>query len=199
MPEVVAGQTVRVRLFGGVRAVTVVGVRPETLRVRFGTVDGRSVERTVARKRLVEERRPRRAPLKTKRDVIDELEERAIARDRAERRKLRPVPKPPKPARSRSYLAFVRGHACQNCGRPGPSEAAHFGPHGTARKADDYRVNALCKSNPATGHEGCHAYWHQHGTLQSAAGGPMRREMAERYLYRWQVDLLVEWITQEAA
>jgi len=112
---------------------------------------------------------------------------------------LRAVPKPRKAKRSRSYADFVRAHACQNCGAPPPSEHAHLGPRGMSQKADDRCANALCASNPATGYVGCHAFWHQHGTLpvRGAAGYPLvgyDPTEAKANLYRWQRDLLIAFL-----
>ena len=56
----------------------------------------------------------------------------------------RAVPKPPKPARSERYLAFVRTKPCLITGRPGPSSAHHHGPRGMGEKTDDYRTIPLC-------------------------------------------------------
>lgn len=110
----------------------------------------------------------------------------------------RAVPKS-KPKRSRSYLAWVRDRgACQNCGHTQNLEAAHFGPAGTATKADDRRVNVLCGSDPASGREGCHACWHRTGRLPNRRDGYeltlLSRLESESLLYRWQTDLLIEFL-----
>ncbi len=84
-------------------------------------------------------------PVHTKRDVIDELEERARARDRAERRAVRPHPKPSKPSRSRSYLAFVRPLPCCHCHASGPSDPHHWGERGVGQKAADFSCVPLCR------------------------------------------------------
>lgn len=78
---------------------------------------------------------------------------------------LRPVPKPPLPVRYAVYLAFVRRRPCAFCERLGPSEPHHFGPRPKGRKASDLRVLPLCASDPSTGHEGHHDYFHRTGTL----------------------------------
>lgn len=108
---------------------------------------------------------------------------------KARREEMRSVPKPKKATRSRSYADFVRGHACQSCGRAAPSEHAHFGPRGLSQKADDRRANALCSA--------CHRHWHDHGTLPSKGFTEpvaFSRAHSEGLLYRWQTDLLIAWI-----
>lgn len=57
------------------------------------------------------------------------------------------------------YLAYVRRHACCNCGASGPSEAHHWSHHGgsTGAKCDDFRTVPLCAV--------CHRHWHDRGTL----------------------------------
>lgn len=69
------------------------------------------------------------------------------------RPEFRPVPKPPGPAQSPKYLAFVRAHPCCLCGAPGPSHAHHQGPRGMSQKTDDYRTIPLCDVD----HDGVHA------------------------------------------
>lgn len=91
-----------------------------------------------------------------------------------------PHPKPPPAVRDRDYLAFVRSHPCQHCGKHPPSEASHYGPRGLGRKTDDTKTNALCS--------GCHRHWHQHGRLPWLN----RRETVERF-EKWQEDLRAKW------
>ena len=179
MPNLTPGQSVRVRIFGGVRDASLVSYTETTIRVRFGTRDGRSTERTLTRSKLVEERRPRRT-VHTKRDVIDELEERAIARDRAERRAARPHPKPSKPARSGTYLEFIRPLPCCGCHRPGPSDPHHWGKRGIGQKASDFSTVPLCRE--------CHDQFHTKGTVVD-----LDRKQTTLLFLKTQVALLQRW------
>lgn len=92
-----------------------------------------------------------------------------------------PQPKQP-PARSRSYLAFVRLHACANpgCRLPGPSEADHFGRRGLGQKTDDFRTVPLCAE--------CHRARTDTNRLPGLSIEATRLCMVEA-----QVALLVEW------
>jgi len=66
-------------------------------------------------------------------------------------------PKPRTP-RDPRFLDWLRSRACDHCGAPPRSEAAHFGPdRGVGLKASDYEACSLCTT--------CHGYWHNHGTL----------------------------------
>jgi len=73
--------------------------------------------------------------------------------------------KPPKPVRYEVFKAFVRAKPCRLCGLEGPSDPHHFGPRGVSQKTSDLRLVPLCDSNPATGYEGHHDYFHRTGSL----------------------------------
>jgi len=203
-PQYTEGQRVRVRVGRGrdAFAADVIEMRGEKVRVRL--VLGGATH--VVRPDQIEEARPAYS-LPEPREYVhiptDPAHEKRIdailaATRERQRNAARPVPKPPRAKWDRSYADFVRGHACQNCGTPPRSEHAHFGiNHGGALKADDRRANALCGSDPATGREGCHAFWHRRGSLPirtDAALVKMPRAESEALLYRWQVDLLIEWL-----
>lgn len=79
--------------------------------------------------------------------------------------RLRPVPKTPKPVRYAVFLAFVRRQPCRFCARAAPSEPHHFGPRGHSQKTGDLRTLPLCISDPATGYEGHHDYYHRTSRL----------------------------------
>lgn len=57
---------------------------------------------------------------------------------------------------------LCRALPCAACGRPGPSDPAHVVSRG-AGGGDRGNVIPLCKSDPRTGHEGCHQAQHQRG------------------------------------
>lgn len=65
-----------------------------------------------------------------------------LKRGPAPKRKTRPKAKRATPRKSGrvlnpAYLASVRTMPCYACGRPGPSDPDHMGPHPLGRKADD--------------------------------------------------------------
>lgn len=74
------------------------------------------------------------------------------------------IPKKAKRAsrwRSQAHLAFVRKHACANCGSVVNIEAAHVrmgSGAGMGAKPDDWRAVGLCG-----GPDGCHALQHRVG------------------------------------
>lgn len=105
-----------------------------------------------------------------------------IAVARAATARLIEQPKPPAPARSEAYLAFVRSHPCCACSAPAPSDPHHFGRRGMGQKTDDYRTVPLCRR--------CHDRWHAEHVVD---GDSTKAETTERFL-REQVRLLVAWI-----
>lgn len=94
---------------------------------------------------------------------------------------LRPVPKPPKPLRSKAYLAFVRMRPCCVCEATAPNEAHHFGPRGMGEKTDDYRAIALCPHH--------HREFHDHGVCRGWS-----RERTEKVFVQAMVAALYEWL-----
>lgn len=58
--------------------------------------------------------------------------------------------------RSKAHLAHVRTLSCAGCGRPGPSEAHHVGPHAMSVKPSDALACPLCYEC----HRGPHG-WHK--------------------------------------
>jgi hypothetical protein len=88
-----------------------------------------------------------------------------------------------KPARSQSYLDFVRSKRCCSlgCSAGAPSEAHHYGPHGTGTKTSDYRTVPVCRA--------CHQSFHDTGTLPCCDAAETRARFHEV-----QVALLVEWL-----
>lgn len=87
---------------------------------------------------------------------------------------------PRRPARRQSYLRFVRSRPCCACWAPAPSEAHHFGPHGTGQKCDDYQTVPLCGS--------CH----REITDRYTVPGHTRGE-AEVLFLRTALTLLIDW------
>lgn len=96
---------------------------------------------------------------------------------------LRRVDKPRPRIRDRSYMAFVRSHACVSCGNEEGIEAHHWGPRGVGQKCDDVLCVALCMA--------CHGAFH----AKNALPGQTRAE-TEVTLLRAQVSHLVEWIAE---
>lgn len=91
----------------------------------------------------------------------------------------RPVPKPPKPTRSRSYLDFVRAQPCCVCGAPPRSHAHHHGPHAMGQKTDDHRCVPLCDVD----HDALHA--------------GNRPQLDDAFFAKVQRELLVAWCREE--
>lgn len=86
----------------------------------------------------------------------------------------KPVPKA-KRVRSRAYLAKLRELDCVFCGRPGPSEASHHGPSGTASKASDLDALPSCRE--------CHERWHRTGCPHPSWGWLTRAQKRERFAF----------------
>lgn len=53
------------------------------------------------------------------------------------------LPKPP--ARSAAFLRWLKTFPCVACGSTRWVDPAHFGPHGTSTKADDFDALPLCR------------------------------------------------------
>ena len=85
---------------------------------------------------------------------------------------MQPFPKPAKPWRSKAHLAHVRKLSCCGCGRPGPNEAHHVGPHPMGRKPPDSLACALCSE--------CHTGPHGWHVTARIAGLPTREESMGR-------------------
>lgn len=97
------------------------------------------------------------------------------------------------PWRSEEYLAFVRSHPCCVCGKPGPSEAHHFGgkgSHGTGQKCSDAFVSPVDRM--------CHNDWHTLGTFRDPDDDweQMTRVEAELIQVIAQRNLLAEWVAR---
>lgn len=60
-------------------------------------------------------------------------------------RLLKPLEKPRPPARSPTYLAWVRQQPCCNCDAPGPSDPHHEGKRGVSQKCSDLLAVPLCR------------------------------------------------------
>lgn len=149
-------------------------------------VRGGRVVVPASRVRAVTDDVPRRPvmplPVRAAPDVPEEDRVARLARARAAAAPLLAQPKPPPPARSQTYLAFVRGKPCCACSAPAPSDPHHYGRRGMGQKTDDYRTVPLCRR--------CHDRWHAEHVVEGDAD---RRETDLRFL-RVQVALLVEWI-----
>lgn len=113
-----------------------------------------------------------------------------VVRGNTERPEFMPPTHARKPARRPDYLAFVREHACQNCGAKAPSEAHHWARKGraggTGQKPSDFRTVALCSAD--------HLAFH--GVNGGALPG-MGPKMTRVLFHAWQVDLLEEWAELE--
>ncbi len=187
IPEV--GEVVQVATLSGVKSATLVAMLPDSggAKIRWkhnGQISVVMVSRIVGYSGATRESRPTRpapsararAPMEgTKTDPAVQL----LPWDR-KLAQLRPVPKPPKPSRSRDYLAFVRDHACSSCRAPGPSDPHHYGGRGMGQKTDDHRTVALCRT--------CHDHFHDHARLPGMDSATTKVLLLQR-----QVDLLVEW------
>lgn len=93
------------------------------------------------------------------------------------------------PLRAPAYLAFVRELPCAVCRAPAPSEAHHFGPHGTGTKTDDTRVVPLCTS--------CHTgEFHRTGRVV-LRGRRLSRLETERLFFLAMVDAFTWWSKRE--
>lgn len=108
---------------------------------------------------------------------------------RARRRSDRAFASMPKQSavRSRSYMDFVKGHACCVCQAPPPSDPHHYGPAGTkgmGTKTDDLRTVPLCRS--------CHDEFHAKAEVRGESG----KDLALTF-YREQIRLLVKWFTEK--
>jgi len=60
-----------------------------------------------------------------------------------------------KSVRDKKRLSFARTLPCAGCGKLGPNESHHEGPHGMGIKAGDDKTIPLCRK--------CHAWRHQTG------------------------------------
>lgn len=98
---------------------------------------------------------------------------------------LRAVPKPPKPARSRSYLDFIRAMACCICSAPPPSDPHHWGERGMGQKATDFSAVPLCRVH--------HDQWHDHRRF-THGGRRWSVDEGVTHLLRVQVTCLQEWL-----
>lgn len=108
------------------------------------------------------------------------------------------VPKDPGPWRSSAYIRFVRSKPCCVCGKPGPSEAHHWGgkgSHGTGQKCSDAMTAPLCAVH--------HRQWHDTGAMRryrwaghdcAVTSYQMTREESEAVQVKAQRDCLAEWI-----
>lgn len=89
-----------------------------------------------------------------------------------------------KPARSASYLDYVRGFPCAACGTEGPSEAHHWDgreSRALGRKVSDYATLPLC--------HWCHMQWHGQGRFRE-----MNRAESEQLMRDRQRRLLIDWL-----
>jgi hypothetical protein len=96
-----------------------------------------------------------------------------------DRPELEAQPKPPAAVRSDVFLDFVRAKPCMWCGRPGPSDPDHVGPHGLGQKTDDLRCIPSCRTH--------HDERHDRGRVR-----PHTKDETMNLIYKRQVDLLVE-------
>lgn len=104
------------------------------------------------------------------------------------------------PWRSPEYLAFVRAKPCCVCGKPGPSEAHHWGgkgSRGTGQKCSDAFTAPLCRAH--------HDQWHLSGTFSgyrwagegvAVTAQKLSRADAERIQIEAQRDCLAEWVAR---
>lgn len=81
------------------------------------------------------------------------------------------------------YLAWLRRHPCANCGRPGPSEAAHGPVAGMGKKGDDMDAIPLCAVCHRTGRFSMHALgsWDAFAAEWDLDLGLIREGLRERY------------------
>jgi hypothetical protein len=101
---------------------------------------------------------------------------------------LRAVPRPPKPARSRRYLAFVKQHVCCACKRPErPVDPHHWAPHrGMSQVVSDFRAVPLCRP--------CHDHFHDKSNLPELDARTTRELFTAA-----QVELMDEFLSRAAA
>lgn len=69
--------------------------------------------------------------------------------------------------RSEPYLRLVALRPCKNCGRRGPSQAAHPPPKGKQIKQDDREAFPLCADGPRR--KGCHPKFDNYDLMPHAA------------------------------
>ena len=97
------------------------------------------------------------------------------------------IPKPAPPARSTSYMDFVRHHQCCMCrGRERTRIEAHHWQdrRGVGQKVSDYRTVPLCNA--------CHRTFHETGAI-----APLDARTTRELFLTSQVALLEEWIREK--
>lgn len=72
--------------------------------------------------------------------------------------------KPPKPARDKGHLAFVRERGCVICGRPAQAHHLRVGLRTMGRRVSDYLTLPLCEEHHTELHSGREEdFWDRHG------------------------------------
>lgn len=89
-----------------------------------------------------------------------------------------------KPYRNKTYLDYVRAHACCACLASPPSDPHHFmeGGGGMGTKCDDTFTVPLCRT--------CHTEWHSKGVLPETHS----RIESVALMYQQQAMLLARWL-----
>lgn len=102
------------------------------------------------------------------------------------------------PWRCEEYLDFVRAKPCCVCGRPGPSEAHHWGgkgSRGTGQKCSDAMTAPLCRPH--------HQQWHDRGSFSRfrfqgidvpVTAYMLTREESEELQRQAQAECLSQWL-----
>lgn len=80
-----------------------------------------------------------------------ERRKRLLSKTPLKRSPMKRRPRRKKPGDDPKYLAWIRQQPCATCGKPGPSEAAHFGPRSIALKPPDRDTLPLCAHCHRTG------------------------------------------------